>query len=340
MTNELSVPVACGSTLFFCRTPLQALIVNHLLETVQGEAVVIYHPTSANQKHLYYFHKIATSSKHFIPWRPLRASDTLTDLAAWWKIPIHVRRTKYARLFLASIGSVPFSLFARANPDAKIHTFDDGTFNLNEKTFLNWIDAEPIARRLLKRMLRCPNNVDIVERAVRHHTIFPKRYVVGIRSPIEEIMLFENFDCRRGMSRAPKVRVLLGTRFGEIDLQDRHDRIVESGRFDVVLPHLVDVRLPIIGTWLLEAGLGVDPAKAIAEDVVAALVTAGFRPVVYGFNSTALLNLARLVPTVSIFLAPHLETIPAQVMSDLGVRRMQCYGLAANTHLIVEGSVA
>lgn len=70
---------------------------------------------------------------------------------------------------------------------------------------------------------------------------------------------------------------------------------------------------------------GFDPDKMIAEDAVAALIKAGYRPVVYGFNSTALFNLAHLVRTVSIFLAPDRETITGQVMSQLGVRKLCCY---------------
>lgn len=314
-----------GCRLFFCRTPLQALIVNRLLERIPGAAVVVYYPTTSSGKHRYYFEKISTGEKHFVTWKPPRISDTLTDVVAWFRIPRSVRHRSYESLFIASIGSIPFALFVRANPEGKVYTFDDGAFNLSETTFRDRIYEEPPIRRLIKSLLRVCDNPGLIGEALRHYTIFPKDFVVGIRSPIEEVDLFKDEIDKMGPASLCKIRILLGSWFADSNLQSRHDLIVKSGKFDLFLPHPADMRPPVVASWIREAGVGFDPVKMIAEDAVAALVMAGYRPVVYGFNSTALISLACFVRTVSIFLAPDRETIVGQVMFRLGVRRLRCY---------------
>ena len=136
-----------AAVLFFCRTPLQAMIVNKLSRQLPEQTVVVYHAINSSEKHRYYFDEIEVEQKYFIPWRAIRGSDTFSDMRAWWGIPRHVRNTRYTALFIASIGSFAFSLFAARSPEADIHTFDDGTFNLSRSEFEPWIHMEPTTRR-------------------------------------------------------------------------------------------------------------------------------------------------------------------------------------------------
>lgn len=322
-------PVA-GPVLFFCRTPLQALILSRIVEHIEADVFVVYHPTSNSIKHHYYFEKIDINEKYFIPWNPLRSSDTLTGLLTWWRIPKKIRNKKYASLFISSIGSIPFSLFSGKNPEAKIYTYDDGTFNLSGKFFEKWIYAEPFAQRLLKHLIGGCDNPGVLERSCQHFTIFPGQFVVGIKSPIKEINIFEGLIDRNTSVTARKVRVLLGSCFNVNSLQIRYEQIVGSGRFDVFLPHPAESRSAKIATWIRNSDKILKPDRMIAEDVVAGIVTAGYRPIVYGFNSTALINLARLVPTINIILAPSRQTISNGVLSELGVHTVRCYEKQAN----------
>ena len=305
------------------------MIVKQLSRHFPARSVVVYHPTSASEKHRYYFDQLEVGKKYFVPLRPVRVSDTISDALVWWRIPRDVRDARYDVLFIASIGSISFSQFAARNPRAVIHTFDDGSFNLAAATYADWIHGEPIMRRVVKCLVGGLNNPGIVARASLHHTIFPRKLVVGVQTEIDELVLFTRHSYFHADGLGRKVRVLLGSWFADTTLQSRHDALVRSGKFDVFLPHPADSRSALMASHIrVDAGL-IDLGRMVAEDVVAGLVKSGYRVVVYGFNSTALINLAHFVPALSIVLEPYLETIPCRVMNELGVRQLVCHGLNA-----------
>ncbi|NML86974.1 glycosyltransferase family 52 [Polaromonas sp.] len=311
--------------LIFCRTPLQALIINCLLQLINYEVVVLYCPVSNNIKHNYYFEKIKTTQKYFVARQQWRFSDTLTDAIAWWRIPLTIRQTKFSHLLAASIGSIPFSFFAGRNKDAKIYTFDDGSFNVSLSTFSNWINSEPVTRRLVKILFGGCNNIDMLDKVARHYTIYENKFVVGFKCPIEELNLFDDVSKQKSTRKNKSVRILLGSLFSDSDIQSRHDKILQSVKFDLILPHPSDKHnLPVVADFL-DSIEGFDPAKMIAEDLVLLLISTGFVPVTYGFNSTALINLARHSRVISIILDPKYNTIASRMMSDLNIRRMFCY---------------
>lgn len=236
-----------------------------------------------------------------------------------------MRHRSYESLFIANIRLFPFALFVRANPEGKVYTFDDGLLNLVEEEFQTYVYKERAIRRLIKRLFRVCDSPSIIRKARRHYTIFPERFIVGIRYPIEELDLFGSGVGKTDLASLRKIRVLLGSWFPDNNLQSYHDRIVESGKFDIFLPHPSDLRPPIVAPWIRATGVGFDPVKMIAEEAIITLKTAGYRPVVYGFCSTALVNLARFERTVAIFLTSNDEIIFKQSMFRFGVRGLRCY---------------
>lgn len=76
-----------GSTLYFCRTPLQALIINKILLSNSVDCHVIYRPNNNSRKHQYYFKKINTIRKTYIDHQPVKFSHGLSNLIEWFLIP-------------------------------------------------------------------------------------------------------------------------------------------------------------------------------------------------------------------------------------------------------------
>lgn len=310
--------------LFYCRTPLHSMIVQCLVEKVDGPTVVLYHANTESPKHEAYFGAMRVDESHFIPYRPVPHSDTLGEVLTWWNVPPSLRRRRFRSLLVASVGSIPFGMLAVRNPDADLYTYDDGTFNLCEHVYTPWIAEEPPVRRAVKVLLRAGSNPGIVERAAGHFTIFPPRFVVGTHRRIEQVDVFDSEDGvspRRGLRRA---RMILGAWSADPARQALYEKIVSSGRFDLFLPHPADSRPASCAPWLAEA-LGSRRLDAmIAEDVVRCLWSVGLRPVVYGFETTALYNVATHTVAISFLLGDGPPIVPSEVASDLGVRQLRC----------------
>ena len=173
------------------------------------------------------------------------------------------------------------------------------------------------------------SNPEIVTRASCHHTIFPAKYVVSASSRIEELDLFAHYAGLQLDAQRPKIRVLLGSWFIDATLQSQHDALISSGKFHLFLPHPADSRSAVLSKEIKTNTKSIDFERMIAEDIIRMLAVSGYSPVVYGFNSTALINLARFVPVVSIILSPRSEPISSRRLSELGVRRIVCYGFGA-----------
>ena len=284
---------------------------------------MLYHPTTSSEKHGRYFASIRCGERHFLPFRAPAFSNTLSDLADSFRLPAEVTERSFASLFVSSVGSIPFGLLARRSPSAKIFTYDDGTFNLSEATYSSWIHNEARVRRVAKFLRGVPSNPAVVGRAVAHFTIFPPEFVVGGHRSIERVRIFGGRSDTE-VARGRRVRVLLGSWFKDAALQARHDEIVEAGRADVFLPHPADARPAKCSPWVRALLGDRHLGHLVAEDLVRVLQECGLVPVVYGFESTALYNLAGHVTAVSILLDGRPTVVPAEVARALGVRQVRC----------------
>lgn len=311
--------------LYFCRTPLQSLIIQEIIRRQAGYSTVIYHPTGSSAKHHFYFNRLICTRKVFVPWRYFEFSDTLSDIVAWWDIPIQIREQRYSDLFIASIGSIAFSMLIVRNQGASVNTFDDGTFNISPNVFLQNIWQEPPLRKWIKVFLKGVTNLNLIRQGKRHYTIFRSKDVVGIPYEINEIILSER-GCEvnaPGTWRGRKVRVLLGTVFRLANQRNFYECLVTSERFDVFLPHPAENRVAIVKPWVQESCASLDLQNMIAEDAVLELLRVGLNPKIYAFNSTALFTLARFVDTVNLqVIGLHVELSP-ELLQEMGVRTLR-----------------
>jgi hypothetical protein len=313
-----------GYSLILCRTPLQSKIANEIIKKISGKYVVIYYPTTKNIKNDYYYSKINAKLKYFLPWQPLVWSDALTGVLAWMRIPASIKNKKYNNLYISSIGDIPFSLFSGKNAFAEISSYDDGTFNINEENFLRWINQEPISYILIKKIMGGINNKKMFDRISCHYTIYPKKMLSWMRRQVEEIDLYKSSSSEtRALNNRKKIRVLLGSGFVEPNLNHVHDHLCKSTRFDLFIPHpytLLDTR---VSEQFGELFLKYDLNLLVAEDVIIRLVSEGYRPIVYGFNSSALINLKKFTSVVSINIDDSFSGL-ANDLRRFGIKIIEC----------------
>ena len=302
--TKISEEYFSGEALYFCRTPLQLLIAQKLISQNSSQSTLLYHPTSLAGVHKVYFDKIIATRKVFIPWSLVSISYTLRESMAILYIPRYIRKIEYKDIYIASIGSIPFCVIAANNPKASIHTFDDGTFNLNNEVFQSWIDNESWPRRMVKFILRGKSNKELIKIASCHYTIFDPNDIVGIDYQIKRVNCFPDYGDQLIDRNNKRIRVLLGTIIRDDEQRLTYESILDTQLFDVFLPHPRENREIWMKPWVREFCEGFGLESLIAEDAVFHLRNKGLVPKVYGFGSTALLTLSRFVETINIELFP------------------------------------
>jgi hypothetical protein len=290
--------------LFYCRTPLQSLIICQIIKQIERPFYIIYHPNSQNPKHQIYFEALPTINKIFVPWLPIRMSDALTHLIAYWRVPTQIRKLRFSEIYFASIGCITLSLLIKNNPKAALITFDDGSFNVstNVDGYQKWVFDEHWSRRLLKRLLRTPDNITVDNKTIHHYTIYSRTLIRGIKRDLIEISLISNTETTPTCITGKKLRVLLGMHFVSYHsgMRPLYNSMVASNRFDLCLPHPGNTDTAVASRKVLNI-LSIESInKMIAEDIVMKLVISGHKVIVYGFGSSALVILSKVVRVVDI----------------------------------------
>jgi hypothetical protein len=323
-------------TLYFCRTPLQAIIINNLLESRSGNHHVIYRPNNKSKKHEYYFNQLRTTHKTFISFQPVSFSHSLSSIVEWLSLPTKIRQIKYNNLFIASIGDMVFSFFAARNKIANIYLFDDGVFNLKQEEWVKWISADSISNKIVRKIFRGEDKIFTQSRIAHHFTLYPAElcWLDCGTTQLNDLFAPNRVDLLHGAIEAKKIRVLLGSAYikGEVDddvklllnRNIRHEKIIHSQQFDLYIPHPAHSSQPVYSRILDEFFTKYPIDLMIAEDIIAALRKSGFSPIIYGFISSALVNLSKDFKTVSIVLDEQMM-LEAEIQKQLGAKIIKVF---------------
>ena len=306
-----------SNTLFYCKTPLQALIINNLLKESEAKGVVVYVPNNQNNIHEIYFNKINTSDKIFIPYDPFSFSDSFTKLRCWFRIPRSIRKRSYQHIYFASIGSLVLRFFSGRSPSANFYLFDDGWFNLQKKYFFNWVNSESLISRIIDFFFMGERSSKTLKKVSIYYTIFPISSSFWTQCPIKEIDLFQT----EGVNSKPsilgtslnqsnrRVRIFLGSYFipSESPIAASRARsynfIVNNSHYDVFIPHPGNQQKPhYFRKDLQNIFKDLPYSTMIAEEIILQIIQQGYQVNLYGFNSTVLYNLASKVPSCNIIL--------------------------------------
>jgi hypothetical protein len=322
--------------LFFCRTPLQVIIVNRLLETSPGKHHVVYRPNNNSAKHEYYFNKLQTDNKTLLPFQPIPFSHSLSSIFEWFSLSKQIRQAQYESLYIASIGDMVFSFFAARNKLANLFLFDDGFLNLMQEEYTKWINSESISDNIVQKIFHGESKMHTHSRIAHHFTIYPAELCWLDCETTELKGLFKpnKINLLSSAKGAKVMRVLLGSAYiiGEVDdnheiLKARnilHEQISNSDKFDVYIPHPAHSSQPAYPQILDEFCAKYPIDLMIAEDFITALRSSGFRVIIYGFISSVLVNLSKDFKTVSLVLDEKMMDA-ADIQKKLGAKIIKVF---------------
>ena len=325
------------NTLFFCRTPLQAILINKILQDWHGNSHVIYRPNNKSAKHQYYFQKLQTEHKTWLAFEPITFSHTLSSIFDWFSLSKEIRQKKYDYLFIASIGDIVFSFFAARNKLANIYLFDDGTFNLNKRLFLAWIAADSTSNRVVRKLLNGEKANITFNRITHYFTIYSSAisWLKIESTKINDLFEFDDSELAHSSNKPQILRVLLGSAYmvteaakdpAVIATQHAlHERIITSGKFDIYIPHPSHPSKQIYPESFKEI-LANNPFELmIAEDIISTIYKEGYQLIIYGFNSSALVNLAKDFRTVSFALDENIANENAAMLKSAGAKVIKVF---------------
>ncbi len=313
-------------TLFFCRTPLQAIIINKLLENISGNHHIIYRPNNNSQKHQHYFNKIKSDHKTFLVFEPLKFSHALSSIYDWFSLSRDVRMSKYNQLFIASIGDMVFSFFAERNSTARINLFDDGMFNLSKVEFNQWVESDSVNKKITRTLFLGEKPLVTHNRINHHYTIYPSElcWLNCHTTELKGLFKINNTLIASPKVKKKKLRIILGSAYfpTEIDrnmnrIEKRniqHEAIINSDKFDVYIPHPSHPSKPKYIDELNQLFEEHPINLMIAEDLISAICRSGYEVIVYGFGSSTIANLSKDFKTIGIML-------DEQMMSQYSILR-------------------
>ena len=292
--------------LFFCRTPLQALIVQRIQERSPGRDTIVYFPHSNSEKHLSYAKRLR-GELCFVPFAYPLNSHFVSEVYALLRMPRRVMFGAYDELYVASVGAFGFSVLAGWNRKAQINTFDDGTMNVCVDGYSDIIANEgPPHFRYFKAALFGWTNQEIVAKAVAHYTIFdPELNLI----PAREFVRLDLFPAPTVSARPDErpVAVVLGTPIQIIapHKTEAYRAFVKSLAPDVFLPHPLERAEPeLSGLFRDDAEITRMSEECIAEEVIGAIAKRGHKVIVYGFGSTALGNVRGFAEVKNYHIVP------------------------------------
>jgi len=287
-------------SLIVCITPLQARIAGSIISQTEEEFDVVYIAYSPSPKHIHYFSELKASQKAFIKWRRPRFSHTLSELFLWQRIPPLLRQREYCNIYFSSIGLIPIAFFIRRNPKALLHTFDDGTFNINPKLYYRWIYREPLSRWITKKICGLPANPDITKATKNHYTIYspllnisPRENIIHVRPWISEIPV--------NATQQGQLVMVLDSWSSCPRTNSRRESFIYSKNHDIYVPHPQLNAGPVLVSSKAKAKLShLKLEKLIAEDIAQECRSLGYQLKIYAFNSSSLLSLSSIADCINV----------------------------------------
>ena len=298
--------------LFFCKTPLQALIVNKIINLSENlcNPYVIYIPNNTSSLHQQYFDRINAEDKIFLNSNPIKFSNSLCHIYNFFKLEKKFKASNFKKVYFSSIGDLFLSiLLGRAN-NSELNLFDDGTFNLDKELFLNWIKKESFTEKIIRQLFGGEHSFESYKKLKCNYTIFPLSLSNWIHCPSVYIDFFPNY---KQLSNLPKtvsskkktLRVLIGSYFtsDQHKLEIVYRSIVKNFKADLHIIHPGNREEKFFIKPSLEYLFSDNSYKnMIAEEIIFTLLKSGYKINLYGFSSTVLFNMSRYTNSFSIAL--------------------------------------
>jgi len=324
-----------GSSLFFCKTDLQSLIINELVRKNKDDVknLVIYAPNNSSHLHKVYFRKIESKNKIFLPPTQSKFSYTLSNIFNWYKLPKAIREKKYDCIYFSSLGCLLFSFIAARNTKSKFFLFADGAFNLRENDFFNWVQTESLSKKIARYFFNGEHALDTYQKLSIFFTIYPLALSNWMHCPVQKIKIFHKFDTvtRDEPLHKSKVKVFIGSFFAgnesKLNAQRKvvYDLLVKDFKADLHIPHPGNTEESFyIREDLQDSYQYKDESykDMIAEDIIYTLLRDGYKVSIYGIASSVLFNMSKFAATYSIAL-DHEMLSEKDLMKSGGIKLLK-----------------
>ena len=286
------------TSLFICRSPLQALIAEEIIRTVLSnkDVQLIYLAYNASKKHRYYFDRLSKrcihSSFHVVSQRYPLFFIELNKIIN--------KDVSYDNVFVSSIDNVQIHYVLSRIKKNKILTFDDGTANISYNGGYYSQSLSTKIKSLFKspfyRLYGCKYNFNKVkEQSSTHYTLYAGRNIIDntvlLSLANTKLSLFQDSKNKDNGSCI----LFLGTVYDEIVQNKKHAEVFVSKVRDYVstlrnkskiyyLPH------PRDNNNYFDLELVDNYECLVAEDVVVDLLKTYSTITLLGFSSSAQFN--------------------------------------------------
>ena len=286
------------TSLFICRSPLQALIAEEIIrkELPNTDVHLIYLVYNASKKHRYYFDRLSKRCNH-------SSFHVVSRRYPFFFIELDKILNKdvsYDNVFFAAIDNVQIHHILSRIKKSKISTFDDGTANI---IYNGGYYSQPLSTKIkalfkspFYRLYGCKYNFNKVKKqSSTHYTLY-----VG-RNIIDNTVLLSLDNTKLSQLQESKIKnngsciLFLGTVYDEIVGNKKHAGVLVSKVSDYIsklrnkskiyyLPH------PRDNNNYFDLELVDNYEYLVAEDVVLDLLKSYSTVTLLGFSSSAQFN--------------------------------------------------
>ena len=286
------------NNLIVCVTPLQMLIAERIMDIHPADytTIIIYY--DSNEKYNHYIDRIKRKSKKLLSFH-VKGDTKLSRFFEIIRFKINFysyTRQYYEYCFVASIEN-PFILSILGSVKFnKLHTFDDGTANININSVYHIkLNISPLERIVRNALLINLSRDDVKKMSSLHYTLYP--YFKNIIEPIKGIELMGSlkkdlteYDCST-ISNENILNIFIGQPLyaeDKIFTNEYIEFILKKFNIEYYYPHPRE-RTVINGVEYINSDL-------IFEDYVLSLINVNkhIKINLYTFFSTAALNVCNI----------------------------------------------
>lgn len=267
--------------LVICNTPFQVIQIENLIKKgIIKEFELFFFNWEETEQMLFYYNKLRVYSKY----SKFYVRNKRFPLY-FYDIKVDFENKKYCNIYTASVECIYTHLILSYSSFGRLFTFDDGTANIIRTSFY-YINNRSKLKSIIYRVFGCKYDLFKTKSLIdKHYTIYPK--FENISNNIEVIdFSFSSFQIKKGAKES--VDVLLGTVYEDItqkgdDLIKKVNDFFGNKNF-YYIPHPRDIKKYFKNGIIIE---GVE----VAEVKIIKLLEIYEKVNVYGFNSTAQINL-------------------------------------------------
>lgn len=281
--------------LFICMTNLQLLIAKAIIEKERLNNVdLLFIGDAGNGKNVCYLNKIKPLCQHVSLEANVKKTSTFKTLkrTLYAKKIMMSYKKKYDVVFFANFHVPLIHHILSVISFDEIRTFDDGTNNINKKSVMYQDSSVPFSSKCFRRLMgRKYHKEDILKLDRVHYILFPEK--PNIIEKKEAITLICYNSVASGTSITKKI--LLGTVYSDaidkkhevLSLIQKVQCFIDDRKIDYYIPHPRELSYQFDNVENINSEL-------IAEDIILEFLKQGLRLELYGFNTTAQINLSNI----------------------------------------------